>query len=300
MKATLKHLLFRYAPEFLLKKAQNINRVLRRHRLKNRQQSGGYTRENLVRDLRNIGASEGDTLLVHSSLGKIGYVEGGAVTVIEALLEVLGPKGTLAMPSFPAAGRNRDYLEGNPVFDVLNTPSAMGVITETFRKMPGVERSLHPTDPVCALGPLAAYLTGTHFGQPTPYNEHSPFRKLAECGGMILMLGTTLNGACTSLHILEDAVDFPYPVYDPKKYDTEVIDAEGTHRKMKTKVHNPAWSAKRNCDLLKPAFEDACILTNGKIGEAASMLIDAEGLFKTMLDAFHRRGVTMYTPRGKR
>jgi len=298
MKALLKRLLLRHAPEIVLKEAQKINKALRRHRLKNRQKSGGYTREDLVRDLRKTGVIEGDTLLVHSSLGKIGYVEGGATTVIEALLEVLGPQGTLAMPTFPARGRNKDYLEGHPVFDVRNTPSAMGLITETFRKMPGVERSLHPTDPVCARGPLAALLTGTHFGQPTPYNESSPFRKLAECGGKILMLGTTLNGACTSLHILEDAVDFPYPVYDGKIYDTEVIDTEGRHLRMKTKVHDPEWSARRDCDLLKPAFMEAGILSDGYIGEAPSMLIDAEGLFKTMLSDFRARGVTMYTPKG--
>lgn len=300
MKAQLKRLFFRHAPGILLKEAQRINKALRRYRLGNQQKAGGFTREQLVRDLRNIGVSEGDALLVHSSLGKIGYVEGGAATVIDALLEVLGPKGTLAMPSFPARGRNKDYLDGHPVFDVRNTPSAMGIITETFRKMPGVERSLHPTDPVCARGPLAAYLTGTHFGQHTPYNEMSPFWKLTRCGGMILMLGTTLDGACTSLHLLEDAVDFPYPVYDPKEYDTEVIDAEGRHLRMKTKVHDPAWSARRDCDRLKPAFEDAGILSNGRIGDAPSMLIDAEGLFKTMLSDFRREGVTMYTPKGKR
>ena len=300
MIALLRRLLFKHAPEPWLRKAGELRKEIRRFQLSKRKKSGGFTRERLVADLRAIGVKPGDVLLVHSSLSKIGYVEGGGVTVIEALREAVGPEGTLAMPSFPAGGRNKDYLDEHPVFDVRNTPSAMGVITETFRRLPDVQRSLHPTDPVCAIGPQAAFITSTHFGQLTPYNDSSPFRKIAACGGKILMLGTTLNGAGTSLHMLEDAVCFPYPVYDQHIYEAEVVDYEGNNRTMKTKVHDPVWSAKRDCDLLKPAFVEAGILVDGAIGEAASMLIDAHGLLDTMIDRFNRLGVTMYTPKGVR
>ena len=174
----------------------------------------------------------------------------------------------------------------------------MGSITEYFRKLPNVFRSFHPTDCVSAKGPLADYYTNSHFGQLTPYNEYSPFRKLCDKKGKILMLGTTLNGACTNLHTLEDAVDFKFPVYDKKIVEVKMIDATGKESTMKTKVHNPEYSAKRNCDALKPMFEREQVLVNGMIGEAKSMLIDADGMLQSMIKNYKEKGVTMYTPFG--
>src|SRR5699024_4744722 len=115
------------------------------------------------------------------------------------------------------------------------------------------------------------------------YTAHSPFRKLCTKQGKILMLGTTLNGACTNLHTLEDAVDFKYPVYDAKVFDVIMRDAAGIEAIVKTKVHNPEYSAKRKCDALRPLFEKEGVLVSGTIGEAKSMLIDADGMLRVMI-----------------
>lgn len=259
----------------------------------------GYSQEYLESELKKIGIQAGDHVLVHSALSKIGYINGGAQTLVNALLKVITEQGTLLMPSFPASGRNKDYLEQLDAFDIKNTPSQMGKATEIFRLMSGVKRSFHPTDPVCAYGSEADYFTNSHFGEITPYTENSPFRKLCNKNGKILMLGTTLNGAGTNLHTLEDAVDFKYPVYDDKVFEVKMIDATGAVSSMKTKVHNPVYSAKRNCDALKPIFEKEGVLKNGMIGEANSMLIDANGMFNVMLNYYKNYGVTMYTPYGE-
>ena len=298
MKALLTRILLRYLPEGALEYLRSILKNRRRKTLQRQQATGGIGQEELVRQFRDLGIKTGDCLLVHSSLSKIGYVNGGAETVIEALTAAIGPEGTLLMPSFPAPGRNLDYLRNHPVFDVRHTPSAMGVITETFRCMQGVIRSIHPTDPVCAKGPMAEQLTEGHFGQPTPYNAQSPFRKLVDAGGKILMLGTTLNGAGTSLHTLEDAVNFPFPVYMPDAIPCQVIDAQGRSHSVSTRVHNPEYSARRNCDALLPYFEKQGVVRHGKVGEASAMLFDAAGQFRVMLEEFNRNGVTMYTPQG--
>ena len=231
-------------------------------------------------------------------MSKIGYVDGGSKTIVDALSETIGETGTLLFPSFPASGRNRDYLEELPFFDVKNTTSKMGSITEYFRQLDNVSRSMHPTDSVCAKGPLADYYTNSHYAQLTPYNEFSPFRKLCNKRGKILMLGTTLNGACTNLHTLEDALDFKFPVYDEKIYSVKIIDSEGKKSEVKTKVHNPEYSARRNCDALKPMFERENVLINGMIGEAKSMLIDADKMLESMIRNYKEKGVTMYTPYG--
>jgi aminoglycoside 3-N-acetyltransferase len=296
----LKKFILHYAPAFMLEWAKALMKSRRRKVLKEQEQKKrGITKERLMHDLQRIGLRKGDSVLVHSSLSKIGFVEGGAKTVVDALLETIGNEGTLLFPTFPAKGRNKTHLEEHPFFDIHNTPSQMGSVTEYFRKQDGVLRSFHPTDCVAAKGPLAAYYTNSHFGQLTPYNGNSPFRKLCDKGGKILMLGTTLNGACTNLHTLEDAVDFKFPVYDEKIFDVKMTDAEGNESVMKTKVHNPEYSAKRNCDALKPMFEKEHVLVNGMIGEAKSMLIDANKMLQVMIRNYNEKGVTMYTPFGE-
>ncbi len=292
-----KQLAIKYAPQFILEWGKSLKKKQRRKQLKQQSQTP-ITKEDLIKHFIKIGIKKGDSVLLHSSLSKIGFVEGGAKTVVDALFETLGETGTLLFPAFPSEGRNKTYLENNPIFDIKNTPSKMGTITEYFRKLEGVHRSFHPTDSVCALGPLAEYYTNTHFGQLTPYNENSPFRKLCNKGGKILMLGTTLNGACTNLHTLEDAVDFKFPIYDKTIFDISMIDELGNKSMMKTKVHNPEYSAKRNCDALKPMFEKENVLVNGMIGEAKSMLIDANKMLEVMIKNYNKKGVTMYTPFG--
>ena len=295
----LKQIVLKYAPDFVLEWAKTLKKDQRRKQLQQQQKKNtGISKQQLINDFKKIGLQQGDSVLVHSSLSKIGFVKDGAKTVVDALFEVIGEKGTLLFPTFPAAGRNKTHLEEHPYFDIKNTPSRMGSITEYFRKLDDVYRSFHPTDPVCAKGPLAEYYTNAHSGQLTPYNEHSPFRKLCKQNGKILMLGTTLNGACTNLHTLEDAVDFKYPVYDAKVYDIKMIDAEGKESMMKTKVHDPEYSAKRNCDALKPLFEQEKVLVNGVIGEAKSMLIDANKMLEVMIKNYKEKGITMYTPFG--
>jgi aminoglycoside 3-N-acetyltransferase len=296
----LKQIALKYAPDFLLELVKKLKKSRRKKQLERQQlTNSAISKEKLVNDFKKIGIEKGDSVLVHSSLSKIGFVEGGPRTVVDALFEAIGDSGTLLFPAFPAKGRNKTYLNEHPFFDIQTTPSQMGSITEYFRKLPGIFRSLHPTDSICAKGPLAEYYTNSHFGQLTPYNEHSPFRKLCDKNGKILMLGTTLNGACTNLHTLEDAVDFKFPVYDTEIFSVKMIDEKGNEKMMQTKVHNPEYSAKRNCDALKPLFEKEGVLVNGKVGEANSMLIDAGKMLEIMIKNYKEKGVTMYTPFGE-
>jgi aminoglycoside 3-N-acetyltransferase len=294
-----KELIIRFIPKSIQKWMMLLLKRQRRNKIREQEKNNtGVTKEQLITDLKKIGLRHGDSVLVHSSLSKIGFVPGGAATVIDALSEVIGAQGTLLFPTFPAKGKNKAHLEEHPFFDIANTVSQMGSVTEYFRKLPNVYRSFHPTDPVCAKGPLAEYYTNTHYGQLTPYNEYSPFRKLCEKKGKILMMGTTLNGACTNLHTLEDAVSFKYPVYDERIFEVKMIDAGGRTSIVKTKVHNPEYSVKRNCDALKPLFEKENVLVNGVIGSAKSMLIDADKMLQVMIKSYNERGVTMYTPHG--
>ena len=286
-------------PIFFLKKFREFKR-----RKFNRNLSDALSTGNsipfavLTKQLEEMGIVKGDSLLVHASLRSMGILEDGANTVIEALVNAVGESGNILMPSSPVISLQLDYVKSNPVFDSKATPSAMGAISEYFRKLVGVKRSLHPTEPVCALGPQAEYLTEGHFNQLTPYNVHSPFYRLCELKGKILYVGVTLDNAGTSLHVLEDAVDFPYPVYHSEIFDLSLKDDMGKLHQVQTKVHSPIYSKKRRCDELIPLFIEKNACTRVRLGEAACLLFDADLMLKTMKEAFILEGVTMYTPNG--
>ena len=108
------------------------------------------TQPDIVSGLRRLDLRAGMGLIVHSSLKSFGHVEGGEETVIAALMEVLTPSGTLMMPSF---NHCRPFLEGGAGFyNPQETPTTNGTIPETFRKIPGVCRSLNPTHAFAAWG----------------------------------------------------------------------------------------------------------------------------------------------------
>ncbi|WP_118976666.1 AAC(3) family N-acetyltransferase [Taibaiella koreensis] len=252
----------------------------------------------LEEQLTALGIKRGDSLLVHSSLSRIGYVENGPATVLTALSNVLGEEGTLLLPVYPFTSDVKSYVAGNPVFDATHTPSGMGKITEVFRKQEGVFRSLHPTHSVAAKGPLAEYYTGGHAGQLTPFNKQSPFFRLSANKGKILLLGVSLD-SLTNFHTLEDALDFPYPVYEEQAYELQMIDVDGTRSITKTRVHNPEMSVKRRCNDFFDLFTREEVLVPGMVGIKECYLLDAEKLHDCMVRNFLEKGITMYTPNGK-
>lgn len=156
--------------------------------------------------------------MVHSSLRELGWTVGGAVTVIRALLEVLGSEGTLVMPAespqvSDPAGWNDDRVrpewhdtirEHLPVFDPRTTPTTMGTIAEAFRTYPGTRRSNHSLVSVCANGRDAQGITAEHSLQFCE-GRGTPFEKLYDLDAHTLLLGVGFN-RCTSLHYAESLV----------------------------------------------------------------------------------------------
>ncbi|MEO9533112.1 MAG: AAC(3) family N-acetyltransferase [Crocinitomicaceae bacterium] len=296
---SLKDFIRKCTPEFALNWNRKRKKAARNSALENQKLEGkSISKDQMLQNLKEIGIQKGDVLLVHSSLSRIGFLENGASTFIEALIEAVGPDGTLLMPTSPNNVYQLNYIRNTPFFDVLNSPSKTGKITEVFRTWPGSKRSLHPTEPVSALGKNADYFIKDHFNQLTPYNEKSPFYKVSEQKGKILYVGVTLAMAGTNLHTLEDAVEFKYPVYYPETFEFEVLDESGKRLKVKTKVHDPEWSKKRKCDDLIPLFESKGVLEKVKIGEAETLLVDAAGFLSVMIEEYEKNGVTMYTPKG--
>jgi len=288
-------------PTFLKEIFRSLKRKKRQVALLNQQQSGqGLTKEELKESLLNAGILPGDHLMVHASLSKMGFIEGGADTVVEVLKECVGAEGLILMPTSPIARLQLDYVFTNPLFDVLLCPSAMGKISEVFRTSDGVIRSYHPTEPVAAWGAQAYDYIKDHTAKNTPYHWDSPYGKLIQHGGKILYIGVTLDNAGTHLHTLEDALDLGVPVYYPEEFKLPVRDYEGNEMIVATKVHNPEYSKKRRCDELLPMFLREEVYREVYIGTAKTLVFDAKKMFDVMVTAFTDRGVTIYNPEGNK
>lgn len=179
------------------------------------------TKSYLVDEYRALGLNSGDTVFVHSSyssLGKTpGGVEGGPKTVIDALLEILGPQGTLIMPTF-----NYDFLKGTP-WDMRTTPSQMGVLTELVRLDPRAKRLFHPIYSMAAIGghaeELEAHRTNDCFGETTI------FSKFREWDAKILIIGLAYSKSITFLHHCEQMAGVEYRFL--KEFKGTAIDSQG-------------------------------------------------------------------------
>ncbi|NJL96150.1 MAG: AAC(3) family N-acetyltransferase [Anaerolineae bacterium] len=180
------------------------------------------TLNTLVEAFRGVGLVSGQTVLAHASLSSLGWVAGGAQVVLQALLTVLTPTGTLMMPTH--TGHNTDpahwanppvpdtwwatIRENMPPYDPALTPSyAVGRVAELFRTFPGVKRSQHPIGSFAALGAQANFLLTDHRLESI-FGENSPLARLYELRGWVLLIGVG-HAANTSLHLAEYRADYP-------------------------------------------------------------------------------------------
>lgn len=174
------------------------------------------TRASLAADLGQFDPGPAPVVMVHSSLSSMGWVCGGAVATIQALLDWLGAEGTLVMPahsgdlSDPALWNSppvpQDWWEPirqhMPAYDPALTPTrGIGLVAETFRRWPGSRRSHHPTLSFSAYGPQAELVTADHqldYG----LGEGSPLARLYELDAWVLLLGAGYDSN-TSFHLAE-------------------------------------------------------------------------------------------------
>lgn len=166
------------------------------------------SKRDMIKTLTELSIQNGDIVLVHSSLKSIGHMEGGAEAVVESFLEAVGKDGTLVMPTLSQKDWEHIYETWN-----MDKPSDVGLITETFRKMPGVYRSDQATHSVAAYGKMADQITKEHtayglrrgpFGD-TAFCRSSPWQKMYEADAKIVFLGVSMKYN-TMKHLAEHIV----------------------------------------------------------------------------------------------
>ena len=152
--------------------------------------------------LQSLGVGSG-VLLVHTSFRAVRPVQGGPTGLIAALRAALGPTGTLVMPSWSGSDEEP--------FDPRTTPASpdLGVVADTFWRLPGVLRSEH-LQAFAAAGPQARRITEGPLPLP-PHIPESPVGKVHALDGQVLLLGVG-HEADTTLHLAELKAEVPYRV----------------------------------------------------------------------------------------
>jgi aminoglycoside 3-N-acetyltransferase len=172
-------------------------------------------RQDEIRHLFDALKLRADRIAVHASLSSFGRVDGGADAVCQALIDSVGPDGTILMPAFTYAETLGEQFEANAEARKVPRTAAfhpelpvsreIGAIAEAFRRMPGAMRSNHPTHSFSAWGRDARAVLSTQRDN----NLLGPLKKLNVMRGHIVLLGTTL-AAATAIHLAEEQLRMPY------------------------------------------------------------------------------------------
>lgn len=247
----------------------------------------------LTTDLQALGIAEGQILIVHSSLKSLGYVLGGAQTVVSALIAALGPTGTLVMPAFtpqvsdPSRWTDRPFPAEEiervravlPEFNIDTTPTSMGAIAETFRRWPATLRSDHPQVSICARGPQAPMIVTPH-ELAWAQGPGSPFERLYELGADILLLGVGFNRA-TMLHYAESRTP-------GRRIKTRLIPLGPPEQRTWVEAPDVADDLGVHFPAIGEAFLAQDRHQSGKIAQSDAFLIPGRGLVDFAAEYFRK------------
>lgn len=253
-----------------------------------------FTPADLVAAIRLLGVRPGDSLIAHTSFAEFAGFQGGIGEAIQALQAAVTEQGTLLIPTLPFSGSAYEYAKSGAITDMKRTPSRMGFITEIFRRGPGVVRSIHPTHPIAAWGAQAAELTAGHYAAETPCGRNSPFHRLLEANGKILLAGVDVR-AMTFFHYLEEHLEpqMPFSPFTKEWFDLQTRGIDGQLYPTRTRLYAPEFSAKRDVQLMIPALRDAGAWHEAKVGRLNLIVLAARDVV-TVGESLSRQGKYAY------
>ena len=239
------------------------------------------TQIKLADDLKNLGLKQGNIVYVHTSLKNIGPIQGGAITLIEALMDVLGPEGTFAVPTHTLCLENSDL--GPAPFNKSSTSCKriVGTFPDIVWQYPGAKRSGHGSHSSAAIGMLADYLTKDH-DPCDAFGTVSPIRKLYDLGGKVLLLGVG-HASNTIIHLAEQLAKMPYIKlrYVDEWGDHTVVEDDGGNISRYKQVSFGGCSAR--FDIADQLLGDK--ITRAKVGDANCALMNARELVDATIKA---------------
>lgn len=248
------------------------------------------TRSSLREDLRRLGVRPSDIVMVHAAVSRVGRLLNGPDALIGAVLDAIGPDGTiLAYTDWDARydelldedGRVPvEWREHIPPFDPARSRVARdnGVLAEFLRTWPGARRSGNPGASVAALGGRADWITADHpldYG----YGEGSPFAKLVAARGKVLMVGAPLD-TMTLLHHAEHLARIPGKRI--RRYEVPFATSQGTQWRMVEEFETSLPIVPNLSDDYFATIVKAFLATGrgiqGFVGEAPTTIVDAAAI----------------------
>lgn len=234
-----------------------------------------------MRQLRALAVERDGVLLVHAAFSRIAPVEGGPQELIEALRAVLGGRGTLVMPSMAD--------DDDTPFDRLSMPCrAVGIVADTFWRMPGVLRSDSP-HAFAAIGPHAERITLPH-PVDVPHGLHSPPGRVYELGGQVLLLGVE-HDADTTIHVAEHIAGVRYR--QPKH---ATVMEKGRPRRYE---YGETDHCRENFRLLDAWLEAEGRQRRGQVGNAEARLTRSRDIVSAALARLRRNETVFLHERGE-
>ncbi len=234
----------------------------------------------LIRQLLELGVEPGGVLVVHTAFSRVAPVEGGPLGLIEAMQTALGTSGTLVMPSM---GDDDDLP-----FDARETPCiGMGLVADSFWRMPGVMRSDSP-HAFAARGPRAADITAPH-PLDVPHGLDSPVGRVYQLDGQVLLLGVG-HDADTTIHLAENMADVRYrlPVY------STIVEAGRPIRYNYSEVDHCC----QNFNLMDQWLEVEGRQRRGFVGQAEARLARSRDIVETALAHLRENETVFLHPAG--
>ena len=235
-----------------------------------------FTKEDLKKQLMQMGIKPSDHVLIHTSFKAVGQVEGGPEAFIDAFCEYL-TDGMFIVPTHTWSNVSRNQ----PVYDVRTSVPCIGLIPRTAAFRPDGIRSLHPTHSVAAWGPRAAEFIAGEENATSPCTPGGCWDRLREEDAKILLLGVTHNRN-TFLHSVDEALGIPDRL-TPDRVLLHTVMPDGTlhdtwmHRHFNSTYGSGAYAEYYN--KLKQAFYDLGAAKPTRFGDAECILCEARKLY---------------------
>jgi aminoglycoside 3-N-acetyltransferase len=236
--------------------------------------------EQIADELVALGVSGDSVLIVHTAFSAFGGRAGAPADLIAALRLAAGPHGTVVMPSMSD--------DDEQPFDPQSTPCpGMGIVADTFWRMPGVSRSDSP-HAFAAVGPHAAEIVAPH-PIDVPHGLDSPVGRAYELDAEVLLLGVG-HDANTTVHLAENVAGVRYKL---PKYATVVRDGDLVRHHYHEIDHCCANFARLDSWLEGDGHQQ-----RGFITDAPARLISARDIVATAVDQLRENELVFLHPRG--
>ncbi len=240
-----------------------------------------FTGEELQEQIRAMGITPSDTVLIHTSMRAVGEVENGADGVIDAFCNYL-KDGLFLVPTHTWG----TVWQEHPVYDVRTEVPCIGALPKAAAFRPDGVRSLHPTHSLWAHGEHAAEYVKGEERAVTPAPPGSACARLADVGAKILLIGVE-NDKNTYIHAVEELADIPDRI-EREPYEVTIVDQNGQSCRHSYSCYYCSKSEDVSLQFVnfeKP-FTELGVQTFGTLGNAEVRIVDAKKCRDTLLKIF--------------